>query len=127
MTASTRDITYFPHSICLRGDHALIMLHVCSDALIAFSYLVVPACAILLLMRVCHSERFRKFLFRNRWPVGVLPACFILACGASHGLNAMTYFYPVYWVEGWWKLLTGLISLATAGVLAALAFHHDDD
>ncbi len=119
-------ISYLPHSVCLRGNHSLIMLHVWSDLLIAFSYLLIPACAVLFLLRVYRSQEYRDFLFQKRLPIGILTALFVFACGAGHALNALTFFCPVYWVEGWWKLLTGIVSLTTALVLAKLALHDDD-
>jgi hypothetical protein len=125
VVAGAADPRMFPHSVCLRGNASLIALHISSDLLVATAYVVIPACAAMLVVRAMASNEYRDYLLsRKLTPVAILSAAFILACGAGHAMSALTFYYPIYWFEGWWKPFTAMVSLATALVLAMAAFHN---
>lgn len=97
-----------PHAFCISASQPLLYLHLVSDSLIAFAYLLIPV-AIL------------RFTLRRRdlpfgWVAWMFGA-FIVACGATHILHVWTLFYPVYWYSGVVKAFTGVVSLATAWLI----------
>jgi hypothetical protein len=121
-------MTYSPHSPCLQGDQFpfLIGLHVGADIAICVCYLLMPAAAIVVVMRALNSPSYRNFLYKNACKLGTLPLGFVLAIGTGHALNAVTFYYPIYWAEAIWNVLTALISLATLILLGGLGIHDPD-
>jgi PAS domain S-box-containing protein len=101
---------FMPHVYCLR-DPAVIALHIGSDAVIAFSYFVIPFA--LLLLR--HKRRDIKY----GW-MFMLFGIFIVACGATHLMAIYTLWHPVYRLEGLIKGITAIASLPTALLLLKL-------
>ena len=99
---------YTPHGFCLAWQPGLIWLHAGSDLLTAAAYFSIPATLLLLL------RRRRDLAFK---PVFALFAAFILACGTTHILGAVTLWLPVYWLDGAIKALTAILSVATAATL----------
>lgn len=94
-----------PHGYCLLWFPDLLFLHVASDLLIAAAYFTIPV----ILFYFVRRRRNTPF-----FGVLVLFALFILSCGATHLLGTITIWYPVYHLEGYAKLVTGLISALTA-------------
>ena len=45
---------------------------------------------------------------------------FIIGCGTTHLMEVITSFAPVYWFSGLVKLMTAVVSLATAAALVPL-------
>jgi anti-anti-sigma regulatory factor len=96
---------------CIRSDvwpASLIALHVISDGLIALAYVWIPLTLIAVWRR------------RNDIPFNWTLLCFagfIVSCGATHVMGIVTTWRPLYWLAGEIKLLTGLISIATAALL----------
>jgi len=101
-----------PHGYCLIWNSALLWLHVFSDALIVLSYYIIPL-ALLYFIRHYKNFPFNKLLF--------MYAAFIVACGTTHLIAIITVWQPMYWLEGWVKLLTALLSVTTAIVTITLA------
>ena len=95
---------FMPHRMCFLDDRATLWLHVVSDSLIAFSYYAIP----ILLFRFVRRRRDLGF----PW-IFFAFAAFILACGTSHVLGALTVFNPIYRVEGVVKATTALASIST--------------
>jgi signal transduction histidine kinase len=97
-----------PHGFCLLWDPALIWTHVIADAAIGISYFSIPfAMAVFLTRRP--DIRFRA--------VAWLFVAFIVACGTTHFFSIWTLWYPDYGPEALLKLLTAMISVATAVML----------
>lgn len=96
---------FMPHGYCISWDPFLLGLHLSSDALIALAYFSIPI-GILYLV-----NRKKDLSFK---PVYYLFAGFILACGITHVLGMVTLWIPMYYIQGWAKLGTALISMATA-------------
>lgn len=100
---STKD--YMPHGICLLWQPDLLALHVLSDSTIAIAYYTIPFALLYFV------AKRRDLAFR---PIFLLTGAFILACGTTHVMGVMTLWYPAYWLDGTIKLLTALVSIATA-------------
>ena len=84
-------------------------MHVVGDCAIAGAYLSIPLMLIVLVGK------------RNDVPfhwIGGLFAAFILACGATHALDALIFWEPLYRLSGFMKAATAAISWVT--VLALL-------
>jgi hypothetical protein len=102
---------FLPHGYCLLWNWPLILLHVVSDSLITLSYMSIPVTLI-------YIARKRKDLPFNWifWCFGL----FIVACGLTHAIEVMTFWYPAYWALGTTKAVTATVSLATAILLVKL-------
>jgi PAS domain S-box-containing protein len=94
-----------PHGYCLAWSPLLLWLTVISDLLITLAYYSIPFTILYFLYQ-------RKESHYN-W-IGVLFATFILACGTTHLLSTITIWIPLYWLDGFLKAFTALISVATA-------------
>jgi diguanylate cyclase (GGDEF)-like protein/PAS domain S-box-containing protein len=96
---------FIPHGYCLSWSPLLLWLHVSSDLLITLSYYFIP-------LSLAYFVRKRKEL-PYYWLL-VMFASFIVACGTTHLLSAITIWIPLYWLDGYIKAFTALISAATA-------------
>ncbi|MGE3109610.1 MAG: PAS domain S-box protein [Phycisphaerales bacterium] len=99
---------FMPRAQCVFGRLDVIWLHVISDALIALSYYSIPIALIVFVRR-------RRDLAFN-W-IFMMFAAFILACGTTHIMSIIAFWYPLYRLDGVLKAGTGLISTATAVAL----------
>ena len=97
-----------PHGYCLSWDPLLLWLHLISDLLITFAYYSIPLILI-------YFIRQRKD-FPYPWLVALF-AGFIIACGTTHLLSAITIWIPLYWLDGLVKAVTALVSLTTAALM----------
>lgn len=96
---------------CIRSSvwpTSLIALHVISDGLIALAYVWIP----LTLIAVWRKRDDIPF----NWTL-LCFAGFIVSCGVTHVMGIVTTWRPYYWLAGELKLLTGVISIATAALL----------
>lgn len=97
-----------PHGYCLLWDPVLVWTHVVADLLIGLAYFSIP----LVLGKFLAKRRDVEF----GW-VGWLFAAFIMACGVTHFMKIVVLWVPAYGIEGLIKLVTALISVATAVAL----------
>ena len=97
--------SFMPHGMCYLWKPWLVGLHLVSDGVIALSYFSIPITLIYIL-------RKRKDIPFNS--IFLLFAAFILFCGTGHSFDIWTLWHPNYWISGWIRLLTALVSLATA-------------
>lgn len=102
------NINFMPHGHCYLWDSVLIALHVGSDAVIAASYFSIP-------LALATFVTKRKDLAFH-W-MFVAFAGFILACGTTHLMAIYTLWVPSYWLSGFVKLVTAIVSLITAILL----------
>ncbi|HTI12860.1 MAG TPA: PAS domain S-box protein [Puia sp.] len=79
-------------------------LYIISDLLIWSSYFAIPVVIIKYISRK-QDARFIRLYF--------LFAAFILACGATHFLDAVAFWVPLYRLSAFVRLITGLISWIT--------------
>ncbi|MGZ8223363.1 MAG: PAS domain S-box protein [Methylobacter sp.] len=96
---------FIPHGYCLSWDPLLLWLHLISDLLITLSYYSIP-------LILVYFIRQRKDL-PYPWLVAMF-AGFIIACGTTHLMSAITIWIPLYWLDGLFKAITAIISVATA-------------
>jgi len=96
---------YIPHGLCLAWQPELIALHVGSDAAIAVAYYSIPFALIYFVWK--RTDLVFPGLF-------VLSGAFILACGTTHVMSIVTLWQADYGLEGVIKLITALVSVASA-------------
>jgi signal transduction histidine kinase len=101
-------VRLLPHGYCFSWQRDLLLLHVVSDALIALAYFSIP-------FSLWSFVRRRTDLqFRSTFGMfGV----FIMACGVTHVMDIWTLWFPDFWIDGWARAFTALVSLATALLL----------
>ena len=99
---------FLPHGTCFTWTPGLLWMMVGADAVIAGAYLSIP-------LAIGRFMRQRADM-PHRWVAGLFSA-FILACGITHLLDIWTVWQPDYAALALAKLLTALISLATAVAL----------
>jgi hypothetical protein len=105
---------FIPHGTCLLWRPDLLFLHILSDSLITAAYYSIPAALIYFVIK----RRDLEF----RW-IFVLFGVFITACGTTHLMGIWTIWHPGYVLEGFIKLFTGLVSVATSVLLWPLIPH----
>ncbi|MGD1805165.1 PAS domain-containing sensor histidine kinase [Dapis sp. BLCC M126] len=102
---------FIPHGHCYLWQPQLVWLHILSDSLIALAYFSIPIVLFYFISK-------RKDL---PYPeVFVLFSAFIVACGLTHLIEIWTLWHPTYWLSGFIKAITAVISLFTVGKLVPL-------
>lgn len=99
---------FMPHGMCLLWRPAILWTIVTGNAVIAFSYFMIPIALIYLVLK--RRDMGFKWIF-------VLFGAFILACGCSHVMGIVTLWYPAYGLEALILAFTGMVSLLTAILL----------
>ena len=99
---------FIPHGYCLLWSPALLWLHAASDFLIFLAYFSIPA-ALVYFIKQRKEIPYPRLFF--------MFAGFIIACGTGHLLSALTIWIPLYWLEGWVKGFTAVISITTATMM----------
>ncbi|GAB1545059.1 hypothetical protein NUACC21_77350 [Scytonema sp. NUACC21] len=102
---------FIPHGHCFLWKPELVSLHIVSNCLIALAYYSIP-------ITLFHFVRKRQDLPFNG--IFLLFGGFIIACGTNHIMDILTLWYPTYWLSGFTKAITALISLYTAFELVPL-------
>ena len=106
------DITDFPPRWhCGRWTDFHGWLYIISDLLIWSAYFTIPLIIIKYITKK-HDARFIRLY--------VLFAGFILACGATHFLDALIFWVPLYRLSALVKLITGILSWITVWYLFKL-------
>lgn len=103
--------SFMPHGICYLWKPGLVGLHLVSDAIIALSYFSIP-------ITLVYIIRKRKDLPFS-W-VFALFAAFIISCGSGHVMDIWTLWHPNYWLSGYIRAITALVSIGTAIALIDL-------
>jgi serine phosphatase RsbU (regulator of sigma subunit) len=98
-------IAFEPHGHCFLWKPGLIALHAISDLLIAIAYFSIP-------ITLVYFVRKRKDLPFN-W-MFLMFGVFIIACGTTHLMSIWTVWNSDYWLEGFIKLITAVVSVITA-------------
>jgi signal transduction histidine kinase/CheY-like chemotaxis protein len=102
---------FMPHGMCFQWDPGVLWLHVISDLSIALAYYAIPV------LLFYFSRRRRDIPFN--W-IFVAFGLFILACGTTHLLAAVTVWHPIYRLDGVVKAVTALASVTTFLMLIPL-------
>ena len=100
---------YLPHLFCYLGRPGVVWTHVISDSIIGVSYLVISGTLAYLVWRSRRDIPFHWIILA----FGV----FIVACGATHIMEVVTVWIPVYVLSAGVKLVTAIASMVTAIVL----------
>jgi two-component system cell cycle sensor histidine kinase/response regulator CckA len=103
---------FLPHRYCYFNNPRLVWASVASDTLIALSYIAISATLAMLVHRTRRDIPFS-------W-VFLAFGLFIVACGGTHLMDAVTVWVPLYWLSVDVKIVTALASLATAIALPTL-------
>ncbi len=99
---------FLPHGTCFLWNRSLLWLHGLSDGFIAVALFAISF-ELLYLVRHGRNRRFKS--------IYCLFAAFIFACGTTHMLNIWTVWHPDYWLAGYLKAVTAVVSIFTAVVL----------
>jgi PAS domain S-box-containing protein len=102
---------FMPHGYCYQWKPEIVWLHALSDALIAMAYFAIPIILMIFVSR-------RKDLVFG-W-MFVMFSAFIWLCGTTHVLSIYTIWNGTYGLTGSVKLITGVVSMATAVALVPL-------
>ena len=97
---------FMPHVFCYLGNPMLIWVNLVSDLLIGASYVVI---SLTLLYMVRASQGGIPF----HW-MFLAFGTFIIACGGTHFMEAVTLWRPIYWISAYVKVVTAVASVATA-------------
>lgn len=103
--------SFIPHGHCYLWQPELVGLHLLCDALIALSYYSIPI-TLIYFVRKRSDFPFPGII----WLFGA----FIIACGTTHVMEIWTLWHPTYWLSGFFKAVTALVSLYTALTLVPL-------
>ena len=93
------------HGFCLLWQPGLLWTYALSDAGIGLAYFSIPVSLAVI------ARRRADLVFR---PLLLLFAAFILLCGATHWLDVLTLWSPIYGAQALVKATTALVSIATA-------------
>jgi signal transduction histidine kinase/CheY-like chemotaxis protein len=99
---------FMPHGMCFAWDPAVLWVSVVSDALIAAAYYAIP-------FLLFHFVRKRRDISFNA--IFVAFGIFILACGTTHLLGAVTVWTPLYRLDAGVKAITAAASVSTVLML----------
>lgn len=96
-----------PHAVCWLWDWRLIALHAISNGLIALAYFAIPVALFVL------AYRYR---IKRLSGVFLIYALFIFGCGVTHLMDVLNIWFPLYWLDGWIRALTAVVSIVAAVV-----------
>lgn len=96
---------FMPHGQCYLWEQNLLWLHAIADSLISLAYFSIP------LLLISFIRQRQDVPFKR---VFALFSLFIISCGLTHLMAVWTLWHPAYWLSGWLKALTALVSLYTA-------------
>ncbi|KPC49164.1 sensor domain-containing diguanylate cyclase [Amantichitinum ursilacus] len=99
---------FMPHGHCFLWTPTLLWMMVAADGVIAVSYFAI-AFGLWYYIRRRHDFGYKA--------LAAMFGAFICACGITHALSIWDIWNFSYWLEGYAKLITALISAATAVML----------
>ncbi|KAB8329901.1 PAS domain S-box protein [Scytonema tolypothrichoides VB-61278] len=102
---------FIPHGHCYLWQPALVWLHIISDSLITLAYYSIP----IILVYFVRKRQDLPFI-----SIFFLFGTFIVACGSTHIMEIWTLWHPTYWLSGFIKAFTAIVSLYTASELVLI-------
>jgi diguanylate cyclase (GGDEF)-like protein len=96
---------FLPHGYCFLWQPRLLWLHVIADGVIAAAYFSIPITLISLMRNRAASA--------YNWVLALF-STFIILCGSTHVMDIIDIWAPLYWIAGWIKAATAVVSIATA-------------
>ncbi len=106
------DNDFMPHGHCYFWDPAIVWTNAISGSLIALAYLTIP-------FSLLYIVRVRKDLTFT--PLIVLFAAFILSCSATHIMDVINIWNPMYRLDSSFRVITAVASLGTAFMLVKIS------
>jgi len=100
---------FLPHLYCYLRNPGLVWAHVVSDTLIGIAYFSISVTLVYLVRKTRRDIPFHWILLAF--------GLFIIACGATHFMEVVTIWIPVYIFSAVVKAFTAVASLTTAAVL----------
>jgi signal transduction histidine kinase len=100
---------YLPHRFCYLAQPGLIWTNVVMDGLIAASYALIFGCLFWIASRLRYIPAMRNYLW-----IFIAFGTFIIACGATHFMEIITVWWPVYRLSAAVKVLCAAASVPTA-------------
>src|SRR5580658_6427927 len=100
---------FLPHQYCYLGRPGLVWTHVIADSLIGLAYLTISGTLVYLAQKGRRDIPFH-------WMFLVFGS-FIVACGATHFMEVLTVWIPVYILSASVKVIGALLSVAAAALL----------
>jgi PAS domain S-box-containing protein len=100
---------FLPHAFCYLQQPGLVWTNVIADALISLSYLVISATLVYLIYQGRQDVPFRWMFLAF--------GLFIVACGATHLMDVVTMWMPMYVLAAAGKAFTAIVSLTMAVAL----------
>ncbi len=97
---------FLAHRFCYFNNPQLVWANVISDTVIALSYIAISVTLAVLVNRARRDIPFS-------W-VFLAFGLFIVACGGTHLMEAVTVWMPLYWLSADVKIVTAVASFATA-------------
>jgi signal transduction histidine kinase len=107
---------YVPHRYCYLAQPGLVWTNVAMDSLIAASYGLIFGCLFWIAGRLRSIRGLRSYLW-----IFLSFGIFIAACGATHLMEVVTIWYPVYPLSAAVKVLCAAASVPTAILFAKAA------
>lgn len=105
MNEFTVPIEFMPHGHCYFWQPDVLWTQVITNGLIALAYFAIPLCLVII---------YRKWKdVWLRWMLALF-AVFIVSCGATHVMDVVTIWQPLYRLDGAIRMVTALSSVATA-------------
>ena len=103
-----------PHGFCIKWTPEILWTYVVSDSLIALAYYSIP-------VYLAYYVIERKDL--NFRLIYLMFSAFILACGTTHLMSIVLLWQPLYRLDAIIKVLTAIVSVATAMLLVKIMPH----
>jgi PAS domain S-box-containing protein len=100
---------FLPHLYCYLGKPGLVWTHVIADSCIGLAYLTISGTLVYLVQKGRGDIPFHWMFLAF--------GSFIVACGATHFMEVVTVWIPVYVLSASVKVVTALVSLTTAVLL----------
>jgi PAS domain S-box-containing protein len=107
---------YLPHRFCYLAQPGLIWSNVTMDALIAISYVAIFLALLWIAMRLRSVPALRGYLW-----IFISFGLFIVACAATHAMEIVTVWWPLYPLSAGFKVLCVATSVPTAILFARAA------
>lgn len=114
-----------PHRVCLAFETWIIALMIVGNGLTALAYVLIPFLLHRILrdttrLKAMPQEHFAHYydcFFGSRYWLSTLFQSFILACGAGHIMDIVVLYQPLYKLQVFIDLWTGLTSIITVLLL----------
>lgn len=100
---------FLPHLYCYLRNPPLVWTHVAADSLIGIAYFAISVTLAYLVYKTRRDIPFHWMLLAF--------GAFIIACGATHFVEVVTIWVPVYVFSAAVKVVTAVVSITTAAVL----------